>query len=142
MFVTVWLGILNIRTGELSFANGGHTSPRLLHRDGSGEWVKGKSGIMLGSVEDLCYKPRSLTLVPGDILYLYTDGVVESNNCAGEFYEGERLQNALSSGQARKLGPVEMCLMVKEDLDAFAGGVPQFDDITMLALEFKGLQEI
>ena len=136
MFVTVWLGILNIVTGEVEYANGGHTGPRLLHADGTGEWVRKKSGIMLGSVEDIPYKARRLQMLPGDTLYIYTDGVSEDNNQAGEFYGDERLEKVLSS--CRGLDPVAMCLMVKEDLDAFADGAEQFDDITMLALRFNG----
>ncbi len=138
MFVTVWLGILDIKTGVLDYVNGGHTPPRLLHPDGTGEWLKKKSGIMLGSMGEIPYKPRSCRMVPGDVIYLYTDGVPEGNNQAGEFYGYERLEAVLGSCQG--MDPVAMCLTVREDLEAFAQGAEQFDDITMLALRFNGAE--
>lgn len=138
MFVTLWLGILDIKTGVLDYVNGGHTPPRLLHPDGTGEWLKKKSGIMLGSMEEIPYKPRSCRIVPGDVIYLYTDGVPEGNNQAGEFYGYERLEAVLGSCQG--MDPVAMCLTVREDLETFAQGAEQFDDITMLALRFNGAE--
>ena len=137
MFVTVWLGILDLVTGKLDYANGGHTPPRLLHTDGSGEWLKKKSGIMLGSVEDVPYRPQTCQLQPGDTVYIYTDGVPESNSAKGEFYGEERLEKALNSSSG--LDPVALCLKIKEDLEAFAEGAEQFDDITMLALRYNGI---
>lgn len=136
MFVTAWLGILDIHTGELDYVNGGHTPPYILHPDGSGEWVKKKSGIMLGSLEDVPYAPRHITLSPGDTIYVYTDGVPENANEAGEFFGEERLEKILLA--ARGLEPVPLCIKVKEELDAFTGGAEQFDDITMLALRYTG----
>jgi serine phosphatase RsbU (regulator of sigma subunit) len=136
MFVTAWLGILDIHTGEMDFANGGHTPPYILHPDGSGEWVKKKSGIMLGSLEDVPYAPRHLTLKPGDIIYVYTDGVPENANEAGEFFGEERLEQTLLASGGMDLAP--LCIRVKEELDAFTGGAEQFDDITMLALRYTG----
>ena len=136
MFVTAWLGILDIHTGELDFVNGGHTPPYILHPDGSGEWVKKKSGIMLGSLEDVPYAPRHLTLKPGDMIYVYTDGVPENANEAGEFFGEERLEQTLLASGGMDLAP--LCIRVKEELDAFTGGAEQFDDITMLALRYTG----
>lgn len=139
MFVTVWLGILDINTGELDYVNCGHTAPYILHPEVGGEWVKKKSGIMLGSVEDVPYTSRHITLSPGDIIYLYTDGVSESNNEAGEFFGEARLEEILQEGRGLEVAP--LCVKVKERLDAFADGTEQFDDITMLALRFGRVAE-
>ena len=139
MFVTVWLGLLNICTGELDYVNCGHTAPCILHADGSAEWVKKKSGIMLGSVEEMPYILRQLVLVPGDTIYLYSDGVPENSNAAGEFFGEARLEETLLAEKG--LAPAPLCVKVKERLDDFAGGAEQFDDITMLALHFYGAAE-
>lgn len=139
MFVTVWLGILDICTGELEYVNCGHTAPCILHADGSGEWVKKKSGIMLGSVEKVPYALRQLALAPGDTIYLYSDGVPENSNAEGEFFGEARLEDTLLA--SCDLAPAPLCVKVKERLDDFAGGAEQFDDITMLALRFCGAAE-
>ena len=92
---------------------------------------------MLGSVEDVPYRPQTCQLQPGDTVYIYTDGVPESNSAKGEFYGEERLEKALNSSSG--LDPVALCLKIKEDLEAFAEGAEQFDDITMLALRYNGI---
>jgi sigma-B regulation protein RsbU (phosphoserine phosphatase) len=91
---------------------------------------------MLGSLEELPYASHQLSLSPGDVIYLYTDGVTESNNAAGEFFGEARLEENLQA--CRGLEPVPLCIKMKESVDAFAGGAEQFDDITMLALRYSG----
>ena len=139
MFVTVWLGILDINTGELQYVNCGHTAPYILHSDGSGEWVKKKSGIMLGSVGDVPFAPRKIMLRPGDRIFIYSDGVPENSNQSGDFFGDARLEETLKGCQG--MAPAPLCVKVKENLDAFANGAEQFDDITMLALHFRGAAE-
>lgn len=138
MFVTAWLGILNLKTGALEYANAGHNPP-LVRRNGRFEFLKGKGGFVLAGLENTQYKKGKLDLQPGDGIFLYTDGVTEAEDTAEHLYGSERLQALLqanSDDSARVL-----CEKVRADVDAFAGGAPQFDDITTLYLRFLKQKE-
>lgn len=137
MFVTVWMGILDVNTGEVEFGNAGHNPPLLLQSNGSGEWLKKRTGIAMGNKENVSYKaPQRMKLMPGDTIYLYTDGVTECNNTKAAFYGEKRLLQVIEANT--NLSPVEICAKVKEDVVAFADGAPQFDDITMMAVRYNG----
>ena len=138
MFVTAWLGILNTKTGKVLFANAGHNPPLVKHADGTYEYLKSRAGFVLAGMEGVRYRKNELDLAPGDAIYLYTDGVTEATNLSEELYGEERLQKILN---IHKDATSEIiCAEVKKDVDAFVGEAPQFDDITMLAIRYKGTE--
>lgn len=138
MFVTAWMGYLNIKTGLLTFANAGHNPPLLKRADGSFQYLKTRAGFVLAGMEGICYRKNELQLSPGDKLYLYTDGVTEAINTQQELYGEDRLLATLN--QNTSTGPQAVCDAVKADVDAFAGEAEQFDDITMLCISYAGEQ--
>ena len=134
MFVTVWMGYLNTRTGLVTYANAGHNPPLLRRGDGTVEYVKCRPGLVLAGMEGIRYRTNTLQLESGDMLYLYTDGVTEATDTENRLYGEERLKTVLETNPAQ----VEnICAQVKADVDAFVGEAPQFDDITMLSLQYK-----
>ena len=134
MFVTAWLGILDFGTGVMKFANAGHNPP-LIGRNGEFEYLKVRGGMALACFEDIKYRKNELQLTPGDMIYLYTDGVTEAIDNQEQFYGDERLRSFVNS--VDNPTPEKLCAGVKEDVDRFVGGAPQFDDITMLALSLN-----
>ena len=138
MFVTAWLGILNTKTGQVQFANAGHNPPLVRHADGTYEYLKSRAGFVLAGMEGVRYRKNELDLAPGDAIYLYTDGVTEATNMSEELYGEERLQKILE--QHKDATPETICAEVKKDVDKFVGEAPQFDDITMLAIRYKGTE--
>ena len=135
MFVTAWMGIMDLTTGNVKFANAGHNPPLLKRADGSFEYLKTRAGFVLAGMEGVRYRSGELTLNPGDRLFLYTDGVPEATNTENKLYGEDRLlafmnQNAFV--EATRLLPA-----LKANIDEFVGEAPQFDDITMLMLDFK-----
>jgi len=136
MFVTVWMGFVDLKTGHVEFASAGHNPPAIRHSDGSVEFAKSKAGVVMAAMENSRYKLQTLDLVPGDTLFLYTDGVTEATNEHNELFGNDRLIDALAHGGGK--GTKEMCRFVKRQIDAFAKNASQFDDITMLAMEYKG----
>lgn len=136
MFVTVWLGILEISTGKLICANAGHEYPALRRADGPYELVKDKHGFVLAGIEGSRYREYELQLAPGDELYVYTDGVAEATNGREELFGTERMLDALN--RLSDGGPADLLPHVKAEIDRFVGDTPQFDDITMLGLRYLG----
>lgn len=135
MFVTAWMGILNLTTGNIQFVNAGHNPPLIKHTDGSFEYLKTRGGFILAGMEGIRYRTSELTLKPGDRLFLYTDGVTEATNANNKLYGEDRLLNFMNqniSMEATKLLPA-----LKDDIDKFVGEAPQFDDITMLILDYN-----
>ena len=139
LFVTGWMGVLEISTGKFVYVNAGHNPPLLKRAGGTFEWLKSRPGFVLAGMEGVRYRENTLQLEPGDRLYLYTDGVTEATNSHEELFGDERLQNALNEYMDL---PVEQFLpKIKECIDAFVGGADQFDDITMLALDYQSKGE-
>ncbi len=136
MFVTAWMGVLNVKTGCLLFANAGHNPPLLRHADGSFEYLKTRAGFVLGGMEGIRYRKNELQLQSGDVIYLYTDGVTEATDVENQLYGEERLRTLMNEHQ--ESGVQVICEAVKADMDAFVGEAEQFDDITMLCLRFHG----
>ncbi|MDZ4185789.1 MAG: SpoIIE family protein phosphatase [Desulfuromonadales bacterium] len=136
MFVTVFCGLLNIRTGELSYSNAGHLPPLLLRPGHTPEWLPLPEGFFLGIMEEATYQTRSIVLTPGDRLVLYTDGVTEAMNDGKDFYTEERLRRL--TREMGKAAPEAMVGEILRAVRAFAGDEPQSDDITLLALAFRG----
>ena len=135
MFVTAWMGIMDLTTGIVRFSNAGHNPPLLKRADGSFEYLKTRAGFVLAGMEGICYRAGEITMDPGDRLFLYTDGVTEATNTENMLYGEERLltfMNQNASMEARKLLPA-----LKNNIDEFVGEAPQFDDITMLMLDYR-----
>ncbi len=149
MFVTVWLGILTISTGELISACAGHEYP-VFYRSGRGFVLeKDPHGLALGVMEGMRYQNVRWRLDPGDLLFLYTDGVPEANNSAEELFGNERMLDALEKSMETvrsASGPEQTDLRLflstlRSHIDDFVGETPQFDDLTMLCVEYKGVGE-
>lgn len=132
MFVTCFMGILDLATGKLAFANAGHNPPILRQAGGEAEFLRFRPGFVLGEMEHIRYRAGELSLNPGDEIYLYTDGVTEATDGQLQLYGNDRLLSVINS--AKSMESREICHIVKEDIDRFAGDAPQFDDITMLHL--------
>lgn len=136
MFVTAWQGRVNLDTGLVQFANAGHNPPLVRHADGGFEYLKSRAGFILAGMEGIKYRLQELQLQPGDIIFLYTDGVTEATNASNELYGEERLQKILNSRDFDSME--ELCTAVRQDVDKFVGDAEQFDDITMLAFKYNG----
>lgn len=136
MFVTAWLGLLDIHTGHMVYVNAGHNPP-LIYRAGTGfAYLKQKPGFVLAGMEGMRYLCGELDLGEQDILYLYTDGVTEATGPGDELYGEERLLNVLNEAVSdMEVSLKQLLRLVKEDLQVFVKGVPQSDDITMLGLK-------
>ncbi|MEA4854041.1 MAG: SpoIIE family protein phosphatase [Christensenella sp.] len=133
MFVTCWMGILDLTTNILSFCNAGHNPPVIRRKGSKFEYLKSRHSFVLGGIDGIKYRQSELALEPGDEIFLYTDGVTEAINDNTEMYGDDRLLcllNTLEEGESAR----EICTAVKNDVDRFVGEAPQFDDITMLLL--------
>ena len=136
MFVTAWMGILNLKTGLMTYVNAGHNPPLMRRNDGQFAYLKSPAGFVLAGWEGFQYRRQELQLAPGDQLYLYTDGVTEATDLQEALFGEEKLLAALNEYEGNE--PQAMCDKVKQDVDRFVGEAPQFDDITMLSLTYKG----
>ena len=136
MFVTAWMGVLELTTGHLAYVNAGHNPPLLRRNGGKYEFLRTRSGFILAGMDGMRYRPASLELLPGDAVYLYTDGVTEATNENRQLYGDQRLCDTLNAHADS--GPETLLKIVKDDVDAFVGDAPQFDDITMLGLCYLG----
>lgn len=136
MFVTVWLGILELSTGRLTAANAGHEYPAIRHAGGRFELYKDKHGFVLGGMEDVRYREYELKLEPGSKLFVYTDGVPEATSAEKELFGCERMLEALNGDP--DAAPAGILANVRRAVDGFVKDAEQFDDLTMLCLEYKG----
>ncbi|MFI3170932.1 MAG: PP2C family protein-serine/threonine phosphatase [Eubacteriales bacterium] len=135
MFVSVWLGIYEISSGKLAACNAGHEYPILKQGDAPYSIFKNTHDLVLGGMDDIIYKDYELQFNPGDVLFLYTDGIPEAINKEKRAYGIERLLEVLNSNRGNSL---KMILeSVNADVKIFEGDTPQFDDITMLAVEIQ-----
>ena len=131
MFVTVFAGLLDYKTGTLEFINAGHNKP-LIRRQGRYTWLEGLSGMPMGYMGGVHYKLLQTKLDPGDIIYTYTDGVTEAVNVKQELYGDDRLITLLNGRPEEDV--TKLLAMVLADVKKFAGRAEQADDITMLAV--------
>ncbi len=134
MFVTVWMGLLEISTGKLICTNAGHEDPIVI-RNGKAEIIRQRHGLLMAQMEDVPYREQEILLQPGDTIFVFTDGVTEATSAENKLYGKERLLEALDRAAVKT--PEELLAAVKEDVDAFVGDAPQFDDITMLSLKIS-----
>ena len=137
MFVTVWIGVLEISTGKLICSNGGHEYPALKKPDGSFTLYKDKHSFVIGAEESIRYKEYELALEPGSKLFVYSDGVPESTDSNEELFGTDRMITALQ--QAENGTPEEILSSVHSAINRFIGEAPQFDDLTMLCLQYNGI---
>ena len=136
LFVTVFYGVLNTKTGEISYSNAGHNPPYWVCNDGPPRPLQNQGGIVLGVMPDVVYEKATMTLAPGECLFLYTDGVTEAMDKDRNLFCDKRLEEHLAQACALPLN--EMALGLTQVIGAFTVNYPQHDDITMLAVRFKG----
>lgn len=133
-FVTVFLGVLNIKTGEISYVNAGHNPPLILQQDGEVTFLESEKNIALGLNEDFIFRSNRYTLRYGESIFLYTDGVTEAFNKRDELYSAERLQKELSNSNQDSAKDIVSSIL--KSVKSFSTDVPQSDDITIFALRY------
>lgn len=139
MFVTAFVGVIDIITGEFTFSNAGHNPP-LIYKKESDEYnfIESPHGFVLGGINDAKYSLNKSVLKPEDSLFLYTDGVTEAMNQKGELFSKERLQNILNNKSIKELKITDVVNHLRQEIDKFSNGAERSDDITMLAFkDFK-----
>ncbi len=136
LFVTVWLGILNLTTGELISSNAGHEYPAIMHRDGNYELITGDNMPPLAALENIEYSDETIALGKGDRLFLYTDGVPEAKAPDGSRFGADRMLEILNRG--RELAPEELLGSVNQEVFDFTGDNDLFDDVTMMSVIWNG----
>ena len=138
MFVTIWFGILDLKTGILTAANAGHEKPVIKNPDGSFEIFKDKHGFVVGWYKNVKYTDYQIQLKKGSKIFLYTDGVPEATSSNGQFTR-ERMVETLN--KYHEMNPEDIVKNMKKDIDKFVGQADQFDDITMLCCQYYGFDE-
>lgn len=136
MFVTVFYGILDTRTGEIEYSNGGHNPPYLLRHGGSVQVLEGTGGIVLGVLDDIRPHAKKVTLQPGDAIFLYSDGVTEAMDADGNLFSDRLLYTVL-----QHCGPASPGVLIRrvlDDVSRHSGDAPQSDDITTMAIRYRG----
>ena len=133
----MWLGILEISTGRLTAANAGHEYPMLKMAGGSFELYKDRHGLVIGAMDGVKYRDYTLSLAPGSKLFVYTDGLTEAVNSGLEQFGVQGILEALRRRENGK--PEEILEAMNGAVKTFIGDEPQFDDLTMLCVEYKGV---
>ncbi len=136
MFVTVWMAVLDLATGKLTAGNAGHEYPIISKNNKGFRLYKDRHDFVLGGMEDTEYKEYEMILSPGDVVFVYTDGVTEATDGKGEMYGTERLLQALNGSCAE--APEKIITDVRDDISRFVGEAVRYDDMTMLAMIYKG----
>ena len=136
-FVTVWAGELNVRTGHVSYVNAGHNPP-IVRLGGKVEYLRSRPSLVLGAMAGARYRVNELQLEPGDEIYLYTDGIVEQHNAAGELFGDDRLLATVAGCDKRRDG---LLSTVIADVRRHAAGAEQADDCTQLVMRYRGESE-
>ena len=139
MFVTVWMGILEISTGKLTTANAGHEYPVIYRPGGDFEMIKSRHGFVIGGMDGMKYREYDLKLEPGGKLFVYTDGLPEATDAASKMFGTDRMLEVLNAD--KEASPKQMLENMSIAVDEFVKDAEQFDDLTMLALEYHGPQK-
>lgn len=134
MFVTAWMGILDLNTGLLKYANAGHNPPVIIHNN-TIEYLKSRPGFVLAGMDGIVYRVGEITLSKNDRIFLYTDGVTEATDTKQELYGEDRLLSFMNNN--KDINQNELLVTLKKDIDLFVGDAPQFDDITMLLFTYN-----
>ncbi len=140
MFVTVWMGIIDLVTGDMKCLNAGHEYPTIMRKGGDYKLFKDRHRPPLGVMENMSFKGYDMHLDPGDCIYVYTDGIPDAINVSEEQYGLERMLTALNTNKTASMEG--LLLSVKYDQDVFVGGADQFDDITMIGFRYNGPQNV
>ena len=141
MFITAWMGMLDIITGQISYVNAGHNPPVLIH-DGKADYLDMKKDLILGLMDDENYTTQSLKLDKGDILYLYTDGVTEAVSTERRFFGEKRLLEILDGMALQEENVCKaVCSEVTAGVESFSYGASKADDMTMLCIRFNGIPD-
>jgi sigma-B regulation protein RsbU (phosphoserine phosphatase) len=140
MFVTLIIGILNIRTGAVLYANGGHNPPILIRNNGAPVFKKELSGPIVGHLDGIPFKDLALKLNPGDYLFLYTDGVTEAMNSRNEIFSDERLLTDIGHRNQKDVKGITR--EIRQKISEHTGSAPQSDDIAMMMIRFNGPCEL
>jgi sigma-B regulation protein RsbU (phosphoserine phosphatase) len=140
MFVTSWMGVLNIKTGKVSYADAGHNYPLILKSDGTVKYLKTKTNLVLAGMENINYAKNEFQLSKGDMIILYTDGVTEAVDSGDNLYGNDRLLNIIEENKYIT-DPEKICSIIKNDIDKFVGSAEQFDDITILCMRYNGADD-
>lgn len=136
MFVTIFCGILNTKTGEVLHANAGHNPPLLLRQGKEAQYLDTSGSIAVGAMEGLSFKTEKLVLHPGECLFMYTDGVTEAANLEEELFSEKRLRDDLSALRKKPIKDIVSSLM--QEIEDFSQEAPQADDITMMIIKYFG----
>lgn len=136
LFVTVWLAIIDMQTGEAVSANAGHEYPTICRKGEKYELIKDKHSPAVATIEGIKFKDQEFKLNPGDSLFVYTDGVTEATNAGGELFGEQRLIDTLN--RDAKASASDVLKHVSEDVNEFVGNAPQFDDLTMVCFKYYG----
>lgn len=136
LFVTSWFGKLNIKTGKLSFVNAGHEQPLIKEKNNAFEYLDTDPNFVLGGLEDIEYNGQELSLNPGDLIFLYTDGITDANNEKKEFFGRKRLKETINKYKNENIN--EILEMIKKEVTEFCNNEDQFDDMTMLIIRYMG----
>ena len=136
LFVTVWLGKLNLKSGKLSYVNAGHSQPLLKHDSDNFEFLDTRPNLVIGGMEDIKYREHEINLNAGDMIFLYTDGITEANDNYNEFYGENRLKEIINKNKNEKLS--DIIIEVNKDIDNFCNNHEQFDDTTMMIIKYDG----
>ena len=136
MFVTVWVGILELSTGKLTAANAGHEYPAVMRDEGKFEILRNKHGFIIGGMEGMSYQEHEIQMQPGDKIFLYTDGLPEATNSDNVLFGMERMLSALNEN--REKDPEGILNGIRDAVEDFVQDAEQFDDLTMMCVEYKG----
>ena len=139
LFVTIWIGRLDLESGKLSYVNAGHNPPLIRQKKGDFEYMQGSPDLVSGAIEGIAYNVGEIKLNPGDMVFLYTDGVTEANYDYNGFYGEDRLRDGVNKLKNQKLS--EIIGEIKRDIDEFCNNPDQFDDMTMIAIRYDGGNE-
>lgn len=138
MFVTAWMGVVNLETGHLAYANAGHNPPLVCGKDGRFEFLCNRPNFILAGMEETRYRKYEMTLKPGDTIFIYTDGITEATDSENKLYGEDRLLRAVN--ELKGSSPEEICKSVEADALKFTGDAPQADDMTMLSFRLNYMQ--
>ena len=136
MFITLFVGVLDLSTGEINYSNAGHNPPILISKDEGVEFINTEANLALGVFPNITYKSQSLTIKPGDAIFLYSDGLTEAENSSQELYSEQRLIATLKNMDKSINPQIAIDTIEKSDID-FVQDNEQSDDITMMMITFK-----
>ncbi len=137
MFVTAWIGVLDLKTNIITAVNAGHEHPAVRRANGAFDLIRSKPCFVLGGMEGIPYREYTFAFNPGDSMFLYTDGVTEATDSNLQLFGIDRVLETLNKNPEANADSI--LANMKQEIDAFVGSAPQFDDLTMVAVKYTGL---